>query len=52
MVYFVIHAQRGAQNLQALLGDAITGIIISDRWWGYHRLPMEQTASLLGAFEA
>ena len=42
VAYFVIHAQRGAQGLQALLGEAITGIIISDRWWGYHRLPLEQ----------
>ena len=38
----MIHVHRGAQGLQALLGEAITGIIISDRWWGYHRLPLEQ----------
>lgn len=40
--YFVIHAHRGARGLAALLGEAIAGIVISDRWWGYHRLPLEQ----------
>ena len=40
--YFVIHVHRGARGLKQLLGEAITGIIISDRWWGYHRLPLEQ----------
>jgi transposase len=38
----VIHVQRGARGLKALLGEAITGIVISDRWWGYHGLPLEQ----------
>ena len=33
VAYFVIHVQRGAKGLQALLGEAITGIVISDRWW-------------------
>jgi transposase len=42
VAYFVIHAQRGARGLKALLGEAITGIIISDRWWGYNGLPLEQ----------
>ena len=42
VAYFVIHVQRGARGLEALLGEAITGIIISDRWWGYHRVPLEQ----------
>jgi len=40
--FFVIHVHRGARGLQALLGAAITGIIISDRWWGYNRLPLDQ----------
>ena len=31
-----------ARGLAALLGEAITGIVISDRWWGYNRLPLEQ----------
>jgi transposase len=42
VAYFVIHVQRGAKGLQALLGEAITGIVISDRWWGYNGLPLEQ----------
>ena len=42
VAYFVIHAHRGAAGLQALLGEAITAILISDRWWGYDRLPLEQ----------
>ena len=42
VAYFVIHVQRGARGLEALLGEAITGIVISDRWWGYNRLPLEQ----------
>jgi transposase len=42
VAYFVIHVQRGAKGLETLLGEAIAGIIISDRWWGYNRLPLEQ----------
>jgi transposase len=42
VAYFVIHVQRGARGLKALLGEAVTGIIISDRWWGYNGLPLEQ----------
>jgi len=42
VAYFVIHVHRGARGLKALLGEAIAGIIISDRWWGYNRLPLEQ----------
>jgi len=42
VAYFVIHARRGACGLKALLGEAIRGIIISDRWSGYHGLPLEQ----------
>jgi transposase len=40
--YFAIHVHRGARGLKALLGEAIAGIVISDRWWGYNRLPLEQ----------
>ena len=40
--YFVIHVQRGARGLETLLGAAIRGIVISDRWWGYNGLPLEQ----------
>lgn len=42
VAYFVIHLQRGARGLKALLGEAITGIVISDRWPGYVSLPLEQ----------
>ena len=34
VAYFVIHVHRGARGLKELLGEAITGIVISDRWWG------------------
>jgi transposase len=42
VAYFVIHVRRGACGLKALLGEAITGVVISDRWWGYNGLPLEQ----------
>lgn len=42
VAYFVIHVHRGARGLAALLGEAITGVVVSDRWWGYNRLPLEQ----------
>ena len=42
VAYFVIHVHRGARGLKELLGEAISGIVISDRWWGYNRLPLEQ----------
>lgn len=42
VAYFLIHVQRGARGLAALLGEAIAGIVISDRWWGYNHLPLEQ----------
>lgn len=40
--YFVIHARRGALGLQALLGDGLRGVLISDRWGVYNRLPIYQ----------
>ena len=42
VAYFVIHVHRGARGLKTLLGEAITGIVISDRWWGYNGLPLQQ----------
>ena len=39
---FVIHAQRGLSGLQALLGTSVAGIIGSDRWSAYGRLPLAQ----------
>jgi transposase len=35
---FVVHARRGWQGLHALLGDAVQGIVCSDRWSAYGRL--------------
>jgi transposase len=42
VAYFVVHAQRGASGLIALLGAAITGVVVSDRWGGYNGLPLAQ----------
>jgi len=42
VAYFVIHLKRGSLGLAALLGEAIAGIVISDRWPGYNALPLEQ----------
>ncbi len=42
VAYFVIHVHRGARGLKELLGEAIRGIVISDRWWGYNGLPLGQ----------
>ena len=39
---FVITLGRGAAGLVALLGQAIRGIVGSDRWSAYGRLPVEQ----------
>jgi transposase len=39
---FVIHAQRSAAGLKALLGDTITGILCSDRWPVYNGVPVER----------
>jgi transposase len=36
---FVIHARRSAAGLTALLGEAIGGILCTDRWAVYDRLP-------------
>jgi len=39
---FVIHAKRGAQGLQAILGESIEGIVHSDRWHVYLQVPEER----------
>lgn len=39
---FVIHAQRGAVGLAALLGEEIHGILHSDRWNVYLQVPAER----------
>jgi transposase len=38
---FVIHLRRSFEGLQALLGEAITGVVCSDRWAAYSKLPLE-----------
>jgi transposase len=35
---FQVHARRGLEGLRALLGDAPTGVVVSDRWCAYNRL--------------
>jgi transposase len=42
VAFFVIHARRNWEGLKALLGEAIAGIVCSDRWGTYNRLPLEQ----------
>jgi|SRR6267378_4114451 len=37
---FVLHAGRGLAGLAVLLGDAIGGIVVSDRWCAYRHLPV------------
>jgi len=37
--FFVIHLRRNFAGLQALLGETITGIVGSDRWAAYSKLP-------------
>jgi transposase len=37
---FVAHAGRGAAGLRALLGEAFAGILCTDRWAVYERLPV------------
>jgi transposase len=41
VAYFVIHLRRSFKGLQALLGETITGVICSDRWAAYSKLPLE-----------
>jgi transposase len=36
---FVLHARRSAAGLTALLGESIRGILCSDRWGVYNRVP-------------
>jgi transposase len=39
---FLVHGQRGALGLAALLGDEIHGILHSDRWHVYRQVPEER----------
>ena len=38
---FVIHLRRSYEGLQALLGEKVQGIVCSDRWSAYSKLPLE-----------
>jgi transposase len=38
---FGIHLRRSFEGLQALLGETINGIVCSDRWAAYSKLPLE-----------
>ena len=40
--YFVVHARRGLAGLTALLGEAVTGLLVTDRWGAYNRLGVYQ----------
>jgi transposase len=39
---FVVHARRGAAGLKALLGEAICGLVVSDRWSAYQVVPLDR----------
>lgn len=39
--FFVIHLRRSFAGLQALLGETPQGVVCSDRWSAYSRLPLE-----------
>jgi transposase len=41
VAFFVIHLRRSFAGLQALLGETITGIVCSDRWSAYSKLPLK-----------
>ena len=41
VAFFVIHLRRSFEGLQALLGETTTGVICSDRWAAYSKLPLE-----------
>jgi transposase len=40
VAYFLIQPNRAAAGLEALLGETIAGIVISDRYSAYHRLDL------------
>ena len=42
VVAFVVHARRSAAGLTAILGTAILGILCSDRWGPYNRVPAQR----------
>lgn len=40
-VYFLVQLRRNSEALQTLLGAEVAGIITSDRWSVYHRVPLD-----------
>jgi transposase len=40
VAYFLIQPSRGAAGSEALLGEPIAGVVISDRWSAYHQLEL------------
>ena len=40
VAFFVIHLRRNFEGLKALLGETITGVVCSDRWSAYSKLPL------------
>jgi transposase len=42
VAFFVIHLRRNFEGLQALLGETIQGVVCSDRWAAYSKLPLKQ----------
>lgn len=40
VAFFVIHLRRSFEGLKALLGETITGVVCSDRWSAYSKLPL------------
>ena len=41
VAFFVIHLRRSFAGLKALLGETLTGVVCSDRWSAYSKLPLE-----------
>jgi transposase len=41
-VAFLVHLRRGADGLRALLGERVAGVVGSDRWSAYQRIPLGQ----------
>ncbi len=41
-VAFVIHARRSVAGLTALLGEVVQGVVGSDRWGAYQRVPLRR----------
>jgi transposase len=41
-VYFLVRLGRGAKALHSVLGQVIRGVVCSDRWTTYQRIPLKQ----------